>query len=52
MEMRPKVGAFTSKVRKSYFPPQSEQGNTLDGERPERANALYMSRASYNQNSK
>ena len=41
------VGASMSKVRKSYFPPQSKQGNTLDGERSERANTLYMSRASY-----
>ena len=47
METRSEVGASTSKVRKSYFPPQSKQGNTLDGERSERANALYMSRASY-----
>ena len=47
MGTRSEVGASTSKVRKSYFPPQSERGNTLDGERSERANALYMSRAGY-----
>ena len=43
METRSEVGASTSKVRKSYFSPQSEQRNTLDGERSE----MYMSRAGY-----
>ena len=47
MVTRSEVGASTSKIRKSYFPRQSNRGNTLDGERLERANALYMSRASY-----
>ena len=35
MDTRPEVGASTTKVWKSYFPPQPKQGNTLDGERSE-----------------
>ena len=42
MVTRSEVGASTSKVGKGYFLRESNRGNTLDGERSERANALYM----------